>query len=162
MVGSLLAKSATAVPEPLDDGHGACRIENPIILRGEVNAFGTHGRECALESGELTMEVTDRDGDYAICCVDLEAPLDLSKRARVCADVVSEHPERKVDVKLEVKDSSRQVFVAHEASLSGEKIWAHQLAPLEKKWKSNRICVASVGDGPTPNKLRLRSIGFAP
>lgn len=138
---------------------GPCKYS--IALRGDVKAFGTHGRNCELGKDGLTMEVTDRDGDFAMCCIDLEEPLDLSGRSKACGKVESKNDEQRVDLKLEVPDSAKQIFVMHETKVSGTKSAAYQMTAIEKKWRPRRLCMAAVGPGPTPNTIRMREVGFS-
>lgn len=141
-----------------------CSISNPITLHGTVNTWGSHGHTCELQDGQLRMEVSDRGGDFALCCVDLSVPIPLSDRDIACATVSSEQAETRIDAKLEdAANNQRQVFVAHEQPIpkGAQRTFQHALTKIERGWQTSRVCLAAVGSGPAPNTVTLHAIGFA-
>ena len=127
---------------------------------GRVRKFGEWANTCARDkSGALMMQVEGRNGDYAMCCVDLQRPLDLKQYSTAKADVVVGSAESAIEVKLE--DGPAQIRIldaAVQSDTSKSDAWEFRFE--ERALRPRRICLAATGVGETPNRIQLRSISF--
>lgn len=127
---------------------------------GTINKFGEWANTCArAPSGALLMSVSARRGNYGMCCVDLQRPLQLARYATAAADVVVSHPEANVQVKLE--DGPAQIRIleaAVESDTSRFEAW--EFRSEDQELRPSRVCLVATEKGSTPTRLELRSISL--
>jgi hypothetical protein len=105
------------------------------------------------------MDVQERRGDYAMCCVELQRPLDLSLYSDAKAMVTVGKPEPEIQVKLE--EGSHHVRIVDAAIDTDTKRfepWAFREA--ERGLRPTRVCLAAVGSEPATDTVRLHSISL--
>ena len=85
--------SSTSLPPP--PSTQCPKLSKINFAGGTVQAFGSHGHHCRMDKGDLLLTVEDREGDYAMCCVNVPVPIDLKGHPDIWADVQAESVNRK-------------------------------------------------------------------
>ena len=129
------------------------------LTEGGFFPTGKQGPSCDVVDGALVMKTRSiRKDGFSMCCIDLLSALDLEAFPLGVAEVDVATAER-VDVKLEVADTDKHIFIGVERRIEGRKKLKYTLTAKERNWKPNRVCIAGLDKVPN-NTIKLFSIGL--